>query len=122
MFERVIPSNGATICGHFSSAVASFDADPWVIGHCLEVFDNVDTIGLEWWLTDDTGQLAHMQRTSYKFGRGDRLYSGTHVLHIQIYKVGSSPLLNFEVRRRFLQNLLPAFPSSFKDSCFDWGH
>ena len=98
--ERVVPSSGATICGHFIPGGTIVGCGPGVIHHDKTIFgDDVDSFRPDRWLeTLENGEaIRRMERTMFQFGAGNHLCLGKNIATAEVYKFIPSLLKRFEV-------------------------
>ena len=97
-FERLVPSPGATICGHYIPAGTIVGVNPGVVQRDKATFgDDVDCFRPERWLTHDEEKVREMERAMFQFGAGSHMCLGRNVALMEIYKLVPSLLRMFEV-------------------------
>ncbi|KAL8933100.1 MAG: hypothetical protein Q9211_005961 [Gyalolechia sp. 1 TL-2023] len=96
--ERVVPSQGAEICGKHIAGGTIVGCNAWVIHRRSEVFGkDVDAFRPERWLEADTEKRKEMAGTMLHFGMGARTCIGKNVSLLEVYKFIPSFLRRFEV-------------------------
>ena len=107
MYERVVPDQGATICGRFVPAGTIVGCNPWVMHHNRDVFgEDADAYRPERWLISDKERLQQMHRTMHQFGGGEHICLGRHISYLEVFKLVPSLLRMYEVSNISYQNFL----------------
>ena len=98
--ERIVPPQGATICGEHIAGGTIVGCSAWVLHRRPEIFgDRVDEYVPERWLEENTSaeKLKEMNGTMFQFGAGARTCIGKNISLLEIYKLVPSFLRRFEV-------------------------
>ena len=96
--ERVVPPQGAEICGEHIAGGTIVGCNAWVIHRRPEVFGkDVDAYRPERWLEAGKEQRKEMEGTMFQFGAGARTCIGKNISLLEIYKLVPSFLRRFEV-------------------------
>lgn len=96
--ERVVPLQGAEICGEQIPGGTIVGCNAWVIHRRPEVFGgDVDDYRPERWLEAGQDQLKEMNGTMFHFGMGARTCIGKNISLLEMYKLVPSFLRRFEV-------------------------
>lgn len=96
--ERVVPSQGADICGERIAGGTIVGCNAWVIHRRSEVFGgDVDVYRPERWLEANKEKRKEMEGTMLHFGMGARTCIGKNISLLEIYKLVPSFLRRFEV-------------------------
>ena len=96
--ERVVPPQGAEICGELVPGGTIVGCNAWVIHRRPEVFGaDVDTYRPERWIEASQDQRREMEGTMFQFGMGSRTCIGKNISLLEIYKLVPSFLRRFEV-------------------------
>jgi len=96
--ERIVPPQGAEICGEHILGGTIVGCNAWVIHRRPGVFgDEVDVYRPERWLEAGPDQLKEMNGTMFHFGMGARTCIGKNISLLEIYKLVPSFLRRFEV-------------------------
>jgi cytochrome P450 len=107
MLERVVPSPGLHILGHYVSGGTIVGCNAWVLHRRPEIFgQDVNTFRPERWLEASKDELKEMKATMFQFGAGARTCIGKNISLLEIYKLVPSFLRKFEVSFSILE-----FPS-----------
>ncbi|KAI4190566.1 MAG: hypothetical protein L6R41_000718 [Letrouitia leprolyta] len=98
--ERVVPPQGADICGQHIAGGTIVGCNAWVIHRRPEVFGvDVDAFRPERWVEANKEKRKEMESTMLHFGMGARTCIGKNISLLEIYKVIPSFLRRFESRR-----------------------
>lgn len=117
--ERVIPAEGAEICGQRFEAGTVVGINAWVVHRDKRTFgDDAGTWRPERWLCEDvrrkemenslltvryiyspyvSGQSTHASCVPAQFGAGHRSCIGKHISYLEIYKLVPSILRKYQV-------------------------
>jgi len=96
--ERIVPPQGAEICGEFIAGGTIVGSSAWVIHRRPEVFGpDVDTYRPERWLETTKETKKEMEGFMFQFGMGARTCIGKNISLLEIYKLVPSFLRRFEV-------------------------
>ncbi|KAL4779784.1 hypothetical protein BJX76DRAFT_351499 [Aspergillus varians] len=99
LLERVAPSSGIDIAGHFIPGGTIVGCSAWVMHRCEEVFGpDVDTFDPDRWLRASGERLKTMNGTMLHFGAGARTCIGKNISLMEVYKLVPSFLRRFNVR------------------------
>jgi len=104
--ERIVPSQGTEIAGHFIKGGTIVGCSAWVIHRKKEIFgEYVEEYRPERWLVDESKdkeaeekRIKEMTGTMLQFGMGARTCIGKNISLLEIYKLIPSVLRRFEVR------------------------
>jgi len=101
--ERVVPVQGAEICGEHIAGGTIVGCNPWVIHRRTEVFgDDAQFYRPERWTEADKETRKEMEGSMFHFGMGSRTCIGKNISLLEIYKLVPSFLRRFEVQWRLL--------------------
>lgn len=96
--ERVVPPQGAEICGEHIPGGTIVGCSAWVLHKRPEIYgEDVDFYRPERWLEADKEQLKEMNATMFQFGAGARTCIGKNISLLEVYKLVPSFLRRFEV-------------------------
>jgi cytochrome P450 len=96
--ERIVPPQGADICGEHIPGGTIVGCSAWVIHRRPEVFgEDVDAYRPERWLEVGKEQRKEMEGTMFQFGMGARTCIGKNISLLEVYKLVPSFLRRFEV-------------------------
>jgi len=96
--ERIVPPQGAEICGEFIAGGTIVGSSAWVIHRRPEVFGpDVDSYRPERWLETTKETKKEMEGFMFQFGMGARTCIGKNISLLEIYKLVPSFLRRFEV-------------------------
>jgi cytochrome P450 len=97
--ERVVPPQGAEICGEHIKGGTIVGCSAWIIHKRREIYgEDVDFYRPERWLEAGKEQLKEMNGTMFQFGAGARTCIGKNISLLEVYKLVPSFLRRFEVR------------------------
>lgn len=98
--ERVVPPQGANICGERIAGGTIVGCNAWVIHRREEIFgQNVEAFRPERWLEADKETRKEMESCMLHFGMGSRTCIGKNISLLEIYKLVPSFMRRFEVSR-----------------------
>ncbi|KAL8627412.1 hypothetical protein Q9189_006876 [Teloschistes chrysophthalmus] len=98
LLERVVPPQGADICGQHITGGTIVGCNAWVIHRRPEVFgEDVDTYRPERWLEASKEKRKSMESTLFHFGMGTRTCIGKNISLLEIYKLVPSFLRRFHI-------------------------
>ena len=101
--ERIVPPQGAEICGETIAGGTIVGCSAWVIHRRPEVFGpDVDVYRPERWLEASKEARKEMEGCMFHFGMGARTCIGKNISLLEIYKLVPSFLRRFEVGVLFL--------------------
>ncbi|MCJ1416756.1 hypothetical protein MMC32_003094 [Xylographa parallela] len=96
--ERIVPPQGADICGEHIPGGTIVGCNAWVIHRRPEVFGkDVDAYRPERWIEANKEQRKEMEGTMFQFGAGARTCIGKNISLLEVYKLVPSFLRRFEV-------------------------
>ncbi|KAI9645309.1 hypothetical protein NHQ30_006045 [Ciborinia camelliae] len=96
--ERVVPKEGATLCGKYIKAGTVVGIDAWVVHRDPGTFgDDADKWRPERWIDCTEEQRARMDRAIFTFGAGSRVCVGKNFSLLIIYKLLPTLLQRFEI-------------------------
>ncbi|MCJ1384791.1 hypothetical protein MMC17_007909 [Xylographa soralifera] len=97
--ERIVPPQGADICGEHIAGGTIVGCNAWVIHRRPEIFgQDVDVYRPERWIEANKEQRKEMEGTMFQFGAGARTCIGKNISLLEVYKLVPSFLRRFEVR------------------------
>ncbi len=103
--ERIVPPQGAEICGEFITGGTIVGCSAWVIHRRPEVFGtDVESYRPERWLEATKEARKEMDGSMFHFGMGARTCIGKNISLLEIYKLVPSFLRRFEVGLFLLQH------------------
>jgi cytochrome P450 len=101
LLERVVPLQGATICGELIPGGTIVGCNAWVLHQNKQVFgDDAHIYRPERWLESegaDPARIAKMKSSIFHFGPGARTCIGRNISLMKTYKLVPSSLRKFEV-------------------------
>lgn len=101
LLERIVPPNGADICGEHIAAGTIVGCNAWVIHRRSQVFgDDVEAYRPERWLEVSKEKRKEMNGTMLQFGMGSRTCIRKNISLLEMYKLVRSFLRRFEVSYR----------------------
>lgn len=104
-FERIVPKDGAVICGELIPGGTIVSCNAWVLHYNKDIFgEDVNSYRPERWL-EDPERATIMANTLFQFGHGSRTCIGKNISILEMYKLIPSVFLNFEVRLSFPHSL-----------------
>ena len=84
---RVVPPEGAEICGHRFNGGDIVGANSWVLHYNEDVYgDDVGVFRPERWLNEPEGKLKAMERAYMPFGMGARTCIGKNISMLEMSK------------------------------------
>ena len=97
--ERIVPPQGAEICGQHILGGTIVGCNAWVIHRRPEIFgQDVDVYRPERWIEANKEQKKEMDGTMFQFGAGARTCIGKNISLLEVYKLVPSFLRRFDVR------------------------
>jgi len=107
--ERVVPAQGAEICGEHIAGGTIVGCNPWVIHRRRDIFgEDAEAFRPERWIEADKEGRKDMEGCMFHFGMGSRTCIGKNISLLEIYKLVPSFLRRFEVRWPLFTVLLEA--------------
>jgi cytochrome P450 len=99
MLGRIVPSEGATICGQHLQPGVEVGVNPWVVHRDPAVFKDPDRFWPERWLDEVSSQdeLRAMNRSFLAFGHGSHTCSGRWISIMETQKLIPSLLLKYDM-------------------------
>ncbi|CAK7199356.1 hypothetical protein SEUCBS139899_002034 [Sporothrix eucalyptigena] len=98
---RIVPAEGATICGYRFVGNTEVGMSPWVLHRDPDIFPEPDTFKPERWLLGECGstedQLREMNRSFFAFGHGTHTCSGKHISIMEVTKLVGTILLRYDL-------------------------
>lgn len=95
--ERIVPAEGATICGERIPGGTTVSCNAWVIHRSKTIFgEDVDVYRPERWL-EDPERAKVMASTLFQFGQGARTCIGKNISTLEMYKLIPPVFKTFEV-------------------------
>ena len=105
--ERVVPAQGATICGEHIPGGTIVGCNAWVIHRRGEIFGcDVEDFRPERWLETSKEVRKEMEACMFHFGMGSRTCIGKNISLLEIYKLVPSFLRRFEVGILSIESLV----------------
>ncbi|KAJ5770109.1 cytochrome P450 [Penicillium nucicola] len=96
--ERVVPPEGATVCGHFLEAGTIVGMNPWVVHRDTAVFGaDAGSFRPERWIDSSEEQLKEMNRYFMAFGQGSRTCIGKNISLMEMGKIVPQILRDFDM-------------------------
>ncbi|RDW93185.1 cytochrome P450 [Aspergillus mulundensis] len=96
-YERVLPKEGATICGEFLPGGTVVGMSAWVVHRDKDLYgEDCDEWNPERWLRYDAERRRAMENALLTFGAGHRSCMGKHIAYLEMYKVIPTLLRRFE--------------------------
>ncbi|MCJ1384344.1 hypothetical protein MMC17_007460 [Xylographa soralifera] len=96
--ERIVPPEGATICGHHFSGGTVVGMNAWVIHQNKSIFgEDAASWRPERWLCG-RAERNKMEDTLLTFGAGSRVCYGNNFAHLIIYKLIASMLQAYDIQ------------------------
>ncbi|EAQ83729.1 hypothetical protein CHGG_10133 [Chaetomium globosum CBS 148.51] len=96
-YERVVPKEGAVVCGKFLPGGTVVGMSAFVVGRDPGLFgEDADEWRPERWLEVGEEQRRRMENAVLAFGAGHRTCMGKHIAYLEIYKVVPTLLLHFD--------------------------
>ncbi|KAL8986024.1 MAG: hypothetical protein Q9205_000449 [Flavoplaca limonia] len=97
-FERVVPAGGITVCGQYFTGGTVVGMSPWVVNRHRPTFgDDADSWRPERWLEGGAEHRKIMDNSLLTFGAGRRVCLGKHIALLEMKKLVSALVLNYEV-------------------------
>ncbi|KAL8674883.1 MAG: hypothetical protein Q9168_000686 [Polycauliona sp. 1 TL-2023] len=97
-FERVVPAGGITVCGQYFTAGTVVGMSPWVVNRHRPTFgDDADSWRPERWLEGGAEHRKTLDNSLLTFGAGRRVCLGKHIALLEMKKLVSALVLNYEV-------------------------
>ena len=116
-YERVVPAEGATICGKFLPGGTVVGMCPWATHRDYSTFGtDSDFWRPERWIEVNEAKRRQMESALLTFGAGNRSCIGKHISYLEISKLVPSLVREFDVRFTpfpLSPRLLCPFPTSF---------
>lgn len=99
LLARLVPAEGATICGYDLAAGTQVGMNSWILHRDPDVFPDPDTFYPERWLPSVTDEehLRRMNRSFFTFGHGSHSCSGRWISLMEVTKLIPTLLLKFEM-------------------------
>ncbi|KAL8932159.1 MAG: hypothetical protein Q9211_006489 [Gyalolechia sp. 1 TL-2023] len=95
--ERVVPEGGVTVCGHHFPEGTVIGMSPWVVNRHRPTFgEDVNSWRPERWLGQDAGHRKKLENSILTFGAGRRVCLGKHIALLEMKKLVSALVLNYE--------------------------
>ncbi|KAJ0420592.1 cytochrome P450 [Aspergillus carlsbadensis] len=95
--ERVVPASGLEICGKHTAPGTIVGMSPWVINRHKPTFgEDVHRWRPERWLGHSRARLQELKNTILTFGYGRRICLGKNIANMEIKKLISALVLNYE--------------------------
>lgn len=95
--QRVVPTGGATIDGHYVPAGTTVAISPWVAGRSPSNFHDADAFRPERWLQEDPEFAEHRLNASRPFGYGPKKCIGEELSFLEMRLIGSHLLSTFDL-------------------------
>ncbi|CZT12180.1 related to cytochrome P450 CYP4/CYP19/CYP26 subfamilies [Rhynchosporium agropyri] len=98
-FERVVPEGGVTILGHFLPAGTVIGGSPYVVNRHKPFFgEDAEFWRPERWLERDDAHKRKLEQGVLTYGAGRRVCLGKHIGILEIKKLISFLVLNYDIR------------------------
>ncbi|KAG9201710.1 hypothetical protein G6514_005519 [Epicoccum nigrum] len=98
LMERVVPSEGAVICGEFIPGGTTVGCVPWVMHRHRPTFgDDVENFRPERWIEAPPEQRAAMDKVWCPFGFQSRLCMGMNMGLFELYKITATLLNRYQI-------------------------
>lgn len=102
--ERIVPPQGATICGQHLPGGTIVGCTAWVVHRDEGVFGaRAGEFRPERWLDATEEQQARMNGALFSFGAGTRTCIGKHISLLEMYKLVPAVIRKFEVSTSILR-------------------
>ena len=99
--ERIVPPQGAAICGENIAGGTIVGCNAWVIHRREDIYgQDSEIFRPERWLEADKDTRKGMEACMFHFGMGSRTCIGKNISLLEIYKLVPSFLRRFEVGRK----------------------
>ncbi|KAL8825167.1 MAG: hypothetical protein Q9191_004576 [Dirinaria sp. TL-2023a] len=96
--ERVVPPQGAEICGKYIAGGTIVGCNAWVIHRRKEIFgEDVEVFRPERWIEASKERGKEMEGCMFQFGMGSRTCIGKNISLLEMYKLVPSFLRRFEI-------------------------
>ena len=96
--ERVVPSGGITVAGHYLPGGTIVGCSAWVVHRNEAIFgSNPLEFRPERWLEAEESRKADMNNFMFSFGAGSRTCLGKNISLLEMYKLVPAILTKFEV-------------------------
>ncbi|KIW59976.1 hypothetical protein PV05_00233 [Exophiala xenobiotica] len=96
--ERVVPPEGANLCGTFVPGGTTVGVSAWVVQRDKRVYGaDANKFRPERWLEPDADQLRLMERTFLRFGGGARSCIGKNISILEVTKLVPQVLRKFKL-------------------------
>ena len=126
--ERIVPAEGAEICGEHIAGGTIVGCSAWVIHRRTDIFGNdAEMYRPERWLEADKEARKEMDGCMFHFGMGARTCIGKNISLLEVYKLVPSFLRRFEVCLKpfpFIEFLRGGLPNGWQvylaDPTQDW--
>ncbi|KAL8728547.1 MAG: hypothetical protein Q9181_005304 [Wetmoreana brouardii] len=97
-YERVVPPEGATICGRLLPGGTVVGISPWAMHRDPEMFGkDADVWRPERWTEAEEGKRRQMENALLTFGAGNRSCIGKHISYLEISKLVPTLVRRFGV-------------------------
>lgn len=97
-YERVVPAEGATICGQGLPGGTVVGISAWVAHRDYEIFGaDSDVWRPERWIECTEGKRRMMENALLTFGAGHRSCIGKHISYLEIYKLVPTLVRQYDV-------------------------
>ena len=98
LLERIVPPQGAEICGEHIAGGTMVGCNAWVIHQRKEIFgDDAEVFRPERWTEAAPEARKEMEGCMFHFGMGARTCIGKNISLLEVYKLVPSFLRRFEV-------------------------
>ncbi|KAJ4420104.1 hypothetical protein N0V82_004551 [Gnomoniopsis sp. IMI 355080] len=103
--ERVVPSQGVNICGHYLPGGTIVGCSAWVLHRNEDIFGrDYDKFRPERWIDSSKEHQSQMNQALFSFGAGSRTCAGKNISLLEMYKVVPAIIRMFEVSRNLHQD------------------
>ncbi|KAL9006262.1 MAG: hypothetical protein Q9188_000984 [Gyalolechia gomerana] len=97
--ERVVPEGGVTLCGHQFSEGTVIGMSPWVVNRHRPTFgEDANAWRPERWLGQGAEHHKKLENSILTFGAGRRICLGKNIALLEMKKLVSALVLNYEFR------------------------
>ncbi|PHH65733.1 hypothetical protein CDD81_1460 [Ophiocordyceps australis] len=96
--ERVVPAQGATICGRFFPGGTIVGMNPYVTNRHRPTWgEDADVWRPRRWLEGDSAHIRRLEASLLTFGAGTRICLGQHVAMFEIKKLLAALIMNYDI-------------------------
>ncbi|SPJ72161.1 related to pisatin demethylase / cytochrome P450 monooxygenase [Fusarium torulosum] len=96
--ERIVPAEGATICGHFFPGGSLVGMNPYITNRYRPTWgEDADLWRPSRWLEGDTANVRKLEASLLSFGAGTRTCLGQNVAMFEIKKLVVALFINYDI-------------------------